>query len=109
MRAAILLRPIRAAHHAERTGDDAVAAAVADVVLNVHVAELVIDDRASGTGMLARRARAVLAHIAEHQPSGRLSPIPIDVDLLVERHVPPGRAGKMAGVVVAVAGEVEPV
>src|SRR5205807_7400067 len=53
----------------ERTGRDAVRAAVTDVRLNVDVAELVVDDRPGRAGLLARGRRAVLAHVRHHQPS----------------------------------------
>ncbi len=55
--------------HAERTGRDAVAAAVADVGLHIDIAELVVDDAAGRAGLLTGRFHAVLAHVAHHQPA----------------------------------------
>src|SRR5436305_6992159 len=98
---AIVLAPTQ---DAEGTGTDAVAAAVTDVRLQVNVAELVVNERAGRTGLLAGGFLAVLAHIAQHQPAATLL-----ADLLLEGHVPPGAGRQVPRVVVAVAGEVEAV
>src|SRR5829696_5751696 len=58
-------------YDAVRTGGDAVAAAVADVGLDVDVVELVADDGACRTGLLARRLDAVLAHVAHKSPASK--------------------------------------
>src|SRR5215210_3853441 len=53
------------------TGGDAVAAAVADVGLDVDVVELVADDGARRARLLARRLDAVLAHVAHKSPASQ--------------------------------------
>src|SRR2546423_1505208 len=82
---AVLPRLVRPAQDAERAGGDAVPAAVADVVLDVDVAELVVQDRPGRARVLARRLLAVLAHVAQHQPTARppLGAVVL-VDLLLE-------------------------
>src|SRR5262249_20425176 len=51
---------------AKGAGRHTVAAAVADVRLDVDVGELVVQDSARWTGMLARGRDAVLADVAHH-------------------------------------------
>src|SRR5690349_22748120 len=66
-------------------GRDAVAAAVADVGLDVHRVELGPDDGVGWAHLHAARERAVLAHVAHHaprHPAVRSRP-------LEELHVPP--------------------
>ena len=97
--------------HAERTGGDAVAAAVADVVLDHDGAELGPEDRPCRADVEATGVRAVLADVRLHQPAevvlaaldriGRL--------LLHEGDVPPGVCVQLAGVVVGVSRPGEPV
>ncbi len=108
-------------------GRDAVAAAVADVGLDVDVIELVADDGACRAGLLARRLDAVLAHVAHESPAPQgveLGPAgqrlrhvlgeryEVDVAgqaallrVLDERDVAPGRARELLCVVVGVAGQ----
>src|SRR5207302_1976681 len=104
-----------APEHAERAGADAVAAAVADVALHVHVAELVVDDRAGGARLLTGGVLAVLADVAHHEPAAARG-VALAVfgraavaDLFFEGDVAPGSGAEPLGVVVAVAGELEPV
>src|SRR5262249_12387189 len=91
--------------HAERAGGDAVAAAVADVVLDHHGAELGAHQRARGADVQAAGLGAVLAHVAGHQPAG----LPRAGYLLHERDVPPGEGAQAPGVVVRHAGQLEAV
>ena len=67
VRAAVGLAP---RDDAERAGRDAVAAAVADVVLDHHGAELGAHQRAGRAHVQAGGLGAVLAHVAGHQPAG---------------------------------------
>src|SRR6185369_2165763 len=55
--------------HAERTGRDAVAAAVADVGLDHHRVELRPDNRAGRADLEAASLDAVFADVAHHQPA----------------------------------------
>src|SRR5690606_37903988 len=88
---------LAATDHAERAGGHAVAAAVADILLNIDVAILVGDERTRRTGLLARGGRAVLADIAVEEPPY----LAIRQGLLGEGHVPPRRRREVDGVVVA--------
>ena len=56
-------------HHAERTGRHAVAATVADVLLDHHGVELGLEQRAGRAGFQARGVMAVLADVTHHQPA----------------------------------------
>src|SRR6266550_535960 len=87
--------------HAERTRRDAGPASVADVGLNHHRVELGADDRAGRAHLQASCLDAVLAHVAHHQPASVVG----SLELLDEPDVPPVDAVQLAGVVVAVAGE----
>src|SRR5215203_734793 len=93
---------------AEGAGDDAVAAAVADVGLHVDGVELGPDDGPRGAGLQAAGPVAVLADIRHQQPGE----IPQSRLLAGERHrpfderdVPPGRGPEGGRVVVRHAGE----
>ena len=90
--------------HAEGTRGDAVAAPVADVVLDHDRSKLGTRDRTCRADVEAARVRAVLADIAGHQPAEAV------VDLLLdERDVPPCVRAQLAGVVVGVAAPHEAV
>ena len=94
--------------HAERAGGHAVAAAVADVLLDDDRAELGAEERAGRADVEAGRVRAVLADVGAHQPAQR-RPSPSVAGtrsgllLLDERDVAPGVRAERAGVVVRVA------
>ncbi len=60
--------PLALVDHPERAGGDAVAAAVADVLLHHHGAELGAHQRPGGAHLQAGGRRAVLAHVGAHQP-----------------------------------------
>ena len=94
--------------NAERARDDAIAATVANIRLNENVVEFVANDSARWARFHASGMRAMFANVAHHKPTifraGRLGG-----ELLYERYVPPRRSGKRAGVVVRIAGELEPV
>src|SRR5262249_15327416 len=87
-----------AAYDAERASRDAIAAAVADVLLHVNIAEFVVDDGACRTCLLAGRLDAMLANIAHHQPAARAISAAA-VELFDERDVAPGLAGQTDRVV----------
>src|SRR6185437_226161 len=96
----------------ERTGRDAIAAAVANVLLHHDGVELGAEDRPRRAGFEARRRRAMLADIAHHQPValerrhlGR--PLTTLPDLLNEMNVPPSRGRKVPGIVVAGAAQAD--
>jgi hypothetical protein len=94
---------------AEGAGGDAVGAAVTDVRLDVDVLELVVDERAGGTGLLTRRRDAVLAHVAHHEQAAGIEATRIGPGQLLDKlHVPPGGGRQLPGVVVAVAEPLEP-
>src|SRR5689334_11614802 len=59
--------------HAERTGNDAIGAAVADVRLHVHAAEFRADDGSSRTSFQASGNLAVLANVARELPRDLLA------------------------------------
>ncbi len=54
---------------AEGTGDDAIAAAIADILLHVNGIKLGTNNGASWTGFLARGIGAMFADIALHEPA----------------------------------------
>src|SRR5437660_9303421 len=85
----------------ERARGDARPAAVADVRLDHDRVELSTDDGAGGTHLEASCLDAVLADVAHHQPAAVVGAL----ELLDEADVPPVDAVQLAGVVVAVAGE----
>src|SRR5437870_9637607 len=92
---------------AERTGRDAKAAAVADVLLDVDGAVLRANESAGGTRLQARRIRAVLADVGHHQPALVTPAVAIGLRLLDELHVTPRGGTQGAGVVVARGGQRE--
>src|SRR5579871_2074565 len=75
-----------AVQDAERTGRHTVGAAVTDILLQVDVAEFVVDQRTRRAGLLAGRLHAMLANIAHHEPPRRM---PVAVELLDESYMPP--------------------
>src|SRR5919204_6641008 len=85
---------------AEWTGRHAEAAAIANILLHVHRAELRADQRAGGTGLQAGGVGAVLADVRHHQPALVL-PLAVRLCLLDELDVPPGRSTQVASIVVA--------
>ena len=91
---------------AERAGDDAVAAAVADVGLDEDAAELGADDRSGRARLEAAGVLAVLADVGREIPPERIAPVAAvggrapAVAALDELDVPPGRVAEAAGVVV---------
>src|SRR5256884_129447 len=86
----------------ERACGDARPAAVADVRLNHDGVEFGTDDGAGGTHLQASCLDAMLADVAHHQPAAVVGTL----ELLDEADVPPVDTVQLAGVVVAVAGEV---
>src|SRR5947209_439209 len=58
--------------HSERTGNDAIAAAVADILLHVDRVELRANNCPRRARFLARRVGAMLAHVTLHQPAVRI-------------------------------------
>src|SRR5439155_27328498 len=92
---------------------DAVAAPVADVVLDVDGADLGAEDGAGGTRLQAPGVRAVLADVGEEEPSERTLCLAghgagdlgsETTAQLLELHVPPGGGAQAARVVVGMAG-----
>src|SRR5207245_4225979 len=97
---------------AERARGDAVAAAVADVLLDDDRAELGAEERSGRADVEARGVRAVLADVGRHQPAQRLSVLVVEPQrllLLDERDVPPRVRAERRRVVVRLAGKDEPV
>src|SRR5690606_8941295 len=98
---------------AERTGGNAVAAPIADVLLHHDGVELGANDRAGWARLHAPGVDAMLADVAHHEPvalegahRGRAPPLGV-ADALDVGDVPPGSAAQVAGVVVAVGGEAD--
>src|SRR5205807_4789326 len=89
---------VGAGDHPERAGADAVAAAVADVVLHEHGAELGAHDGAGRADVHAAGVLAVLADVGDEEPSVLAVRA---IELLEELDVPPGVPTEVAGVVVA--------
>src|SRR5256885_3490553 len=58
--------------HPKRTGNDAIAAAVADVLLHVDRVELRANNRPRRARFLARRVSTMLANVTLHQPAVRI-------------------------------------
>src|SRR5690606_19325293 len=81
--------------HAEGAGGHAIAAAVADVLLDDHGIELGAEQRAGRAGLQAGRRVAVLADVAHHQPATLVLPLgrAAAVDLLDEGDMAPGGGG----------------
>jgi hypothetical protein len=97
---------------AERTGYDAVAAAVADVGLYVDAAELRPDDRAGGTRLEAARRLAMLADVGRERPGPpfrRIAAAARHDWLLDELHMPPGGVAERERVVVRETAPAQPV
>src|SRR5437773_6759671 len=86
---------------AERAGGDARPTSVAHVRLDDDRVELGANDGAGGAHLETPGLDAVLAHVAHHQPTAVVRTL----ELLDETDVPPVDAVQLAGVVVAVAGE----
>src|SRR5438105_2237107 len=95
-----------AVEHPERAGGYTESASVANILLHVHIAEFVEDERAGRTGLLAGRLCTVLADIAHHEPSARTG---AGLELFHERDVPPRGGRERDGVVVTGARPAEPV
>ena len=55
-------------HYAKGAGRHAIAAAIADIRLQIHVPKLVADQGTRRARLHAARISAVLTHIAHHQP-----------------------------------------
>jgi hypothetical protein len=55
--------------NAEWTGRDAIATPIAHIVLNYYGPELGAEDSAGRTGIQATGVNAMLANVAEHEPS----------------------------------------
>src|SRR5438477_469309 len=90
-------------HHAddhERTGADAVPAAVADVGLDDDGVELRADDRAGGADLETAGPHAVLADVGHHEPTALAA---LSVELLDELHVAPVDTVEPPRVVVGIA------
>ena len=60
---------VAASDDAERAGRHAARATVADVSLNVNVLELILNDGAGRTSLMARGCKAMLAMVAHHEPA----------------------------------------
>src|SRR4029079_2438256 len=96
---------------AVRAGRDAIAAAVANVLLDEHGVELGTDDGVRRTDLEAAGLLAVLADVGHHQPRltagdrrrGRHEALVVRRDLLDELDVSPVLRVELAGVVEAVA------
>src|SRR5205085_5350443 len=112
-------RQLSLVEHAERTGGYAVAAAVADVLLDDDGSILRAEEGSGRADVEARRMRAVLADVGAHQPAQRVPGIPVDGRLLPveaqrlvlfdERDVAPAVGAELRGVVVRLAGPHLPV
>src|SRR5207248_9120968 len=92
--------------HAERARGHAVAAAVADVLLDDDGVELGAEERAGRAHVEARGVRAVLADVARHEPAQRILRGVVRtrrLALLDKRDVAPRVRAEVRGVVVALA------
>src|SRR2546429_9270552 len=58
--------------YSKRTGNDAIAAAVADILLHVDRVELSANNRPRRARFLARRIGTMLANVTLHQPAVRI-------------------------------------
>src|SRR5205085_2542459 len=99
-------RQVALVEHAERARGDAVAAAVADVLLHDDGVVLGAEERAGRADVEAGGVGAVLADVAGHQPAQRILRVvvrPRRLALLDERHVAPRVRAEIRGVVVALA------
>jgi hypothetical protein len=81
--------------NAEWACRDAIAAPIADIVLDHHGPELGPDDRAGRTRVQATSMDTMLADIAEHEPGDAIPDRTLD-----ERYVAPGGGSKVDRVVI---------
>src|SRR3954471_24074978 len=112
-------RQLTLVEDAERTGWDAVAAAVADVLLHHDRPVLGAEERSGRADVEAGRMRAVLADVGAHQPAKsvvgtRIDPRLVAVEaqrraLLDEGDVAPRVRSQLGGVVVGLAAPEQPV
>src|SRR5437868_3761798 len=65
----LVIALIVTSNHPKGTGDNTVAASIADILLHIDCVELRADNRARWARLLTGRVSAVLAHIALHQPA----------------------------------------
>ena len=86
--------------NAEWARRDAIATAIADVILDDHAPELGADDGAGRTGIQATGMHAVLADVAEHEPGDAVPGRSFD-----ERHVAPGGGSEIDRVVITESGQ----
>src|SRR5690349_14454856 len=94
----------RSRNHTERTRCNTVTAAIANIVLDVNVPELVVDYRTRRARLLARRLFAMLAHITHHQPPV-FRTVAVASGLFLKCDMTPGGCPDVNGVVVAVTGK----
>src|SRR5581483_10106349 len=105
----LLARQVTLVEDAEGTGRDAVAAPVADVLLDDDGSELGAEERSRRADVEARRVRAVLADVGAHQPAEPLAVAARRDALLDEGDVAPAVRAQRRGVVVRLARPDEPV
>src|SRR5258708_980798 len=90
--------------HAKGTGDDTIAATVANIGLHKHRAEFGAHNRSRGACFKAAGVGAVLAHIGKKNPAERVFRIghlrARDLWFLQEQNVPPGGSSQAPGLVV---------
>ena len=93
---ATIVRP--SVDHAKRTGNNAIAATVADIGLHKYGSEFRADDRSRGTCFKAAGVGAVLAHVGEKDPAERIFGVghlrARDLRLLEKQDVPPSRSSQ---------------
>ena len=88
--------------NAEWTRRDAIATPIAHIVLNYYRPELGAEDSAGRTGIQATCMHAVLADVAEYEPSNSIPGWSFD-----ECHMSPCGGTKVDGVVITVSGQRE--
>ena len=88
--------------NAEWTGRDAIATPIAHIVLNYYRPELGAEDSACRTGIQATGMNAVLANVAEHEPSNAIPGWSFD-----ECHMAPCGGSEVDGVVITVSSQRE--
>src|SRR5581483_10699078 len=103
VRASISLAAIQ---HSEWAGGNAITAAIANILLDIDVAEFVIDNRACRTRFFTRRNDAVFADVAHHQPAIGSS---VTVELFYKFNMSPGCIRESDRVVITVAGPMKTV